>query len=107
LEFLCAVDGLGAARALAASAEAMDLPKKTDRLRPSDPLAIVASQHPGELLWRDPDGDEAGHVAGPHAQAWAVGADGARAVRESDVARNRDITEAARQRRRERRRGRA
>lgn len=103
LEFLCLVRDMGGARALSRTAEAMDPPSKDGRLSPRDPLAAVASRHPGELLWRVlPDGHWLS--ADPEDPPWAIGAEAAREFRQADVDRFRAIYEAAQERRRDRRR---
>ncbi len=104
LEFLCLVDDMGQARALAQDAEAMDAPTKEGRLNTRSPLARVASEHPGELVWRLMPSDSARPFPDPDDPPWAVGADAARDLRRADVERFTTVYEAALRRRSARRR---
>lgn len=105
LEFLCAVEDMGGARALSRAAEAMNAPRKEDRLKARHPLAEIALRHPGELLWRVLPEDRRPSLD-PDEPPWAIGAEAARDLRHADVDRFWTTIEAAQERRKSRRHGR-
>jgi hypothetical protein len=102
LEFLCQVADMGEARVLAAMAGTEWMPSKRDRLSRNDPLAALAAQHQGELLWRAVAANQT-RVPQPEPEQWQLGAESARALRAGDAAAFTAITAAAQDRRHRRR----
>lgn len=96
VEYLISAPGMGEVRGECDRAELYygTPDRKRDALGAHDPLAAIAGQNSGQLLWRLEGEDD-----------WRVGAEAAAAWRTGDIKRVNDTIDAAKSRRRDRRHG--